>query len=200
MGNTLIILMGYILTFILILVIISLLLRIRKLERKLINFSPTEAYAIMENMHEMVMESSRIADSLEAAIKQKEAVLEDLSDLVDEKLKLYERINNNNRYADIKPREEKVYGPKRETNNTFISSESLINEKINKQPVNIQTMNIPSAAKVTETENKVDGNKVDKKTRIIMLHKSGKTEVDIAKELGISVTEVQLALRLLPKV
>ncbi len=200
MGNTLIILMGYILTFILILVIISLLLRIRKLERKLINFSPTEAYAIMENMHEMVMESSRIADSLEAAIKQKEAVLEDLSDLVDEKLKLYERINNNNRYADIKPREEKVYEPKRETNNTFISSESLINEKINKQPVNIQTMNIPSAAKVTETENKVDGNKVDKKTRIIMLHKSGKTEVDIAKELGISVTEVQLALRLLPKV
>lgn len=200
MGNTLIILMGYILTFILILVIISLLLRIRKLERKLINFSPTEAYAIMENMHEMVMESSRIADSLEAAIKQKEAVLEDLSDLVDEKLKLYERINNNNRYADIKPREEKVYEPKRETNNTFIRSESLINEKINKQPVNIQTMNIPSAAKVTETENKVDGNKVDKKTRIIMLHKSGKTEVDIAKELGISVTEVQLALRLLPKV
>lgn len=200
MGNTLIILMGYILTFILILVIISLLLRIRKLERKLINFSPTEAYAIMENMHEMVMESSRIADSLEAAIKQKEAVLEDLSDLVDEKLKLYERINNNNRYADIKPREEKVYELKRETNNTFISSESLINEKINKQPVNIQTMNIPSAAKVTETENKVDGNKVDKKTRIIMLHKSGKTEVDIAKELGISVTEVQLALRLLPKV
>lgn len=199
MGNTLIILMGYILTFILILVIISLLLRIRKLERKLINFSPTEAYAIMENMHEMVMESSRIADSLEAAIKQKEAVLEDLSDLVDEKLKLYERINNN-RYADIKPREEKVYEPKIETNNTFISSESLINEKINKQPVNIQTMNIPSAAKVTETENKVDGNKVDKKTRIIMLHKSGKTEVDIAKELGISVTEVQLALRLLPKV
>ena len=33
-----------------------------------------------------------------------------------------------------------------------------------------------------------------------MLHKNGKTEVDIAKELGISVTEVQLALRLLPKV
>lgn len=197
MGNTLIILMGYILTFILILVIISLLLRIRKLERKLINFSPTEAYAIMENMHEMVMESSRIADSLEAAIKQKEAVLEDLSDLVDEKLKLYERINNNNRYADIKPREEKVYEPKRETNNTFISSESLINEKINKQPVqSVQSMNIQPAAKVVETDN----SKADKKTRIIMMHKSGKSDIDIAKELGISITEVQLALRLLPKV
>lgn len=197
MGNTLIILMGYILTFILILVIISLLLRIRKLERKLINFSPTEAYAIMENMHEMVMESSRIADSLEAAIKQKEAVLEDLSDLVDEKLKIYERINNNtttniNRYAEIKPREEKFVEPKKES--AFISSESLINEKINKQPV--QSMNIQPAAKVVET----DSSKADKKTRIIMLHKSGKSDIDIAKELGISITEVQLALRLLPKV
>lgn len=200
MGNTLIILMGYILTFILILVIISLLLRIRKLERKLINFSPTEAYAIMENMHEMVMESSRIADSLEAAIKQKEAVLEDLSDLVDEKLKIYERINNNtttniNRYAEIKPREEKFVEPKKES--TFISSELLINEKINKQPVqSVQSMNIQPAAKVVET----DSSKADKKTRIIMLHKSGKSDIDIAKELGISITEVQLALRLLPKV
>ncbi len=200
MGNTLIILMGYILTFILILVIISLLLRIRKLERKLINFSPTEAYAIMENMHEMVMESSRIADSLEAAIKQKEAVLEDLSDLVDEKLKIYERINNNtttniNRYAEIKPREEKFVEPKKES--AFISSESLINEKINKQPVqSVQSMNIQPAAKVVETDN----SKADKKTRIIMLHKSGKSDIDIAKELGISITEVQLALRLLPKV
>lgn len=200
MGNTLIILMGYILTFILILVIISLLLRIRKLERKLINFSPTEAYAIMENMHEMVMESSRIADSLEAAIKQKEAVLEDLSDLVDEKLKIYERINNNtttniNRYAEIKPREEQFVEPKKES--AFISSESLINEKINKQPVqSVQSMNIQPAAKVVET----DSSKADKKTRIIMLHKSGKSDIDIAKELGISITEVQLALRLLPKV
>lgn len=200
MGNTLIILMGYILTFILILVIISLLLRIRKLERKLINFSPTEAYAIMENMHEMVMESSRIADSLEAAIKQKEAVLEDLSDLVDEKLKIYERINNNtttniNRYAEIKPREEKFVEPKKES--AFISSESLINEKINKQPVqSVQSMNIQPAAKVVET----DSSKADKKTRIIILHKSGKSDIDIAKELGISITEVQLALRLLPKV
>ena len=95
MGNTVIILLGYILTFILILVIISLLLRIRKIERKLINFSPTEAYVIMENMREMVAESSRIADSLDAAIKQKEAVLEDLSDLVDEKLIRFERANKN---------------------------------------------------------------------------------------------------------
>lgn len=193
MGNTIIMLLGYIITFILILVIISLLLRIRKIERKLINFSPTEAYAIMENMHEMVLESSRIADSLEAAIKQKEAVLEDLSDLVDEKLKIYERINNNSRFADVKPKEEKVFEVKKE--NTFISSESLINEKLNKQPVNIQP-----TVKVTEAETKADSSKADKKTRIIMLHQSGKSDMDIAKELGISVTEVQLALRLLPKV
>ena len=112
MGNTLIILLGYVITFILILVIISLLLRIRKIERKLINFSPTEAYAIMENMHEMVLESSRIADSLDAAIKQKEAVLEDLSDLVDEKLKLYERAVKNSKEQEIVSfRKEEIKSP-----------------------------------------------------------------------------------------
>ena len=92
MGNTLIILLSYILNFILIILIVSLLLRIRNVERKLINFSPTEAYSIMENMHEMVLESQRLADSLEASIKAREAVLEDLSDLVDEKILRYEHI------------------------------------------------------------------------------------------------------------
>lgn len=70
MGNTLIILLSYILNFILIILIVSLLLRIRNVERKLINFSPTEAYSIMENMHEMVLESQRLADSLEDLLKQ----------------------------------------------------------------------------------------------------------------------------------
>ena len=92
MGNTLIILLSYILNFILIILIVSLLLRIRNVERKLINFSPTEAYSIMENMHEMVLESQRLADSLEASIKAREAVLEDLSDLVDKKILRYEHV------------------------------------------------------------------------------------------------------------
>lgn len=192
MGNTLIILLGYIITFILILVIISLLLRIRKIERKLINFSPTEAYAIMENMHEMVSESSRIADSLDAAIKQKEAVLEDLSDLVDEKLKIYERITSNQEHVNIPYRKNEV--SKKQEEDEFISSEKLIKESINKQQIKLQQMPAQSSKQVNDSDNKVD-----KKSRIIAMNKEGRQDIEIAKELGISVTEVQLALRLLPK-
>ncbi len=198
MGNTLIILLGYVITFILILVIISLLLRIRKIERKLINFSPTEAYAIMENMHEMVLESSRIADSLDAAIKQKEAVLEDLSDLVDEKLKLYERAVKNSKEQDIVSfRKEEIKSPLKKEDE-FISSEKLIKESINKQQL---SMPQPQAAPVQTPKITSDmDNKGDKKSRIIAMHKEGRQDIEIARELGISVTEVQLALRLLPKV
>ena len=198
MGNTLIILLGYVITFILILVIISLLLRIRKIERKLINFSPTEAYAIMENMHEMVLESSRIADSLDAAIKQKEAVLEDLSDLVDEKLKLYERAVKNSEEQDIVSfRKEEIKSPLKKEDE-FISSEKLIKESINKQQLSIPQ---PQAAPVQTPKITSDmDSKGDKKSRIIAMHKEGRQDIEIARELGISVTEVQLALRLLPKV
>lgn len=191
MGNTLIILLGYVITFILILVIISLLLRIRKLERKLINFSPTEAYAIMENMYEIVSESSRIADSLDAAIKQKEAVLEDLSDLVDEKLKIYERITSNQEHVSIPYRKNEV--SKKQEEDEFISSEKLIKESINKQQIKLQQP-AQSSKQVNDSDNKVD-----KKSRIIAMNKEGRQDIEIAKELGISVTEVQLALRLLPK-
>ncbi|MDE7169731.1 MAG: hypothetical protein K2N67_05995 [Mucispirillum sp.] len=139
MGNTMVILLGYVLNFILIIVIISLLLRIRNIERKLINFTPTEAYAIMESMREMTTESESIADTLERSIKERESVLEDLSDLVDEKIARLDKILSK------------------------------------------------------------DSDERDIKSKIISLFKHGKSEADIARELGISVTEVRLAVSLLPK-
>ena len=42
-------------------------------------------------------------------------------------------------------------------------------------------------------------NKKDLKTKILSLNAAGKSSIDIARELGISITEVQLALRLTPK-
>lgn len=193
MGNTLIILMGYILTFILILVIISLLLRIRKIERKLINFSPTEAYAIMENMREMVAESSRLADSLEAAIKQKEAVLEDLSDLVDEKLLRYERASSTKEKVNRNFQQEAV--PVERKTNEYVSSETLIKESISKQNIKTEPVNIQPVKSGNDADSKLD-----KKSRIIAMHNEGKSDAQISRELGISITEVQLALKLLPKV
>lgn len=174
MGNTLIILLSYILNFILIILIISLLLRIRNLERKLINFSPTEAYSIMENMHEMVLESQRLADSLEASIKSREAVLEDLLDLVDEKILRYEKITGE-KYSGI-PKE------KKEVKNEQIHLESVLKKQETSKEHIIQ-----------------QDNKKDLKTKILSLNAAGKSSIDIARELGISITEVQLALRLTPK-
>ena len=199
MGNTVIILLGYILTFILILVIISLLLRIRKIERKLINFSPTEAYVIMENMREMVAESSRIADSLDAAIKQKEAVLEDLSDLVDEKLIRFERANKNidNKVVNKTVKKIEEIEERKENEESFISSETLIKESISKQQA-AKSVTMQNSS-VNNTANE-QVNKQDKKSRIIAMNNEGKEPIEIARDLGISVTEVQLALRLLPKV
>ena len=42
-------------------------------------------------------------------------------------------------------------------------------------------------------------NKKDLKTKILSLNAAGKSSIDIARKLGISITEVQLALRLTPK-
>ncbi len=92
MATTSLMLLLFILIFILIILIVSLLLRIRNLEKKLINFTPTEAYTIMETMRDMVIESERVADKLDIAIKDRESVLEDLSDLVDEKIIRLDRI------------------------------------------------------------------------------------------------------------
>lgn len=129
-------LLGYILIFILIVLIISLILRIRNIEKKLINFTPTEAYAIMQTMRDMVIESERVADKLDAAIKDREAVLEDLSYLTDEKIARLDGIIDKNA-------EEK-----------------------------------------------------DKKSMVLALHREGLDEAEIARRIGISVTEVRIAVNL----
>lgn len=167
MGNTIAILLSYILNFVLILVVISLIIRLKRIERSLVNFTPTEAYAIMENMREMVSESEQIADSLESSIKQREAVLEDLSDLVDEKIKRLNSIVSTGGAVDIKEKNQNILN-------------NVRNESIN--------------------ENKIDNNsEYDIKSKIISSYKSGRSESEIAKELGISVTEVRLVVSLISK-
>ena len=57
---------------------------------------------------------------------------------------------------------------------------------------NIQEIKEQEQVKQPET-------KKDLKSKILELSNSGKASIDIARELGISITEVQLALRLTPK-
>lgn len=179
MGNTLVILLSYILNFILIILIVSLLLRIRNVEKKLITFSSAEAYSIMENMHEMVLESQRLADSLESAIKAREAVLEDLSDLVDEKILKYEKLTGEKYTVSVQ---------KKEADKEQVHLEKVLNRKEDTKEQVSQQM------QTAQRENKTD-----LKSKIISLDAEGRSNIDIARELGISITEVQLALRLTPK-
>lgn len=134
--NSTMMLLLFLLILMLILVIGWLLLRIRNIERRLVNFTPTEAYTIMENMRDMVQMSEQAADKLDDAIKLREEVLEDLCDLVDEKVARFSAtIDNDNNEADI--------------HNSILS-----------------------------------------------LHNRGVNEMSIARELGISVTEVRMAINM----
>jgi len=128
----------------------------------------------MENMHEMVLESQRLADSLESSIKAREAVLEDLSDLVDEKILRYEKLTGE-KFSGI-PKEKKEVKSEQIHLETVLKKQEAPKEQIIQQD-----------------------SKKDLKTKIISLNAAGKSSIDIARELGISITEVQLALRLTPK-
>ncbi|MDR2870539.1 MAG: hypothetical protein LBV04_08820 [Deferribacteraceae bacterium] len=67
-------------------IIISLMLRVRKLEDKITDISAKDVAAYVDNMREILIESERVAEQLELGIKEKESMLEDLSDLVESRL------------------------------------------------------------------------------------------------------------------
>lgn len=128
-----------IIVLVLIILSVTLYLKVRELESKLIDFSPTEAYTVMENMRDMLRESQRVADKLDESIRMRESVLEDISVLLDEKIaRLFNSLETN-------PRER------------------------------------------------------DMKQRIFDMHSKGATAEAIARDLGISVTEVRLALNMAVK-
>lgn len=103
--NSLLLGIGFVMMLILVVLFINLLLRVRDMEKMLLNFTPTEAYTIMENMREMVIESGRVSDNLDEAIKLREAALEDLSVLVDEKIaRLYNILEANPQERGMKQR------------------------------------------------------------------------------------------------
>ncbi len=131
-----ILLLLFMLVLVLILVIAWLLYRIKKIESKLINFTPTEAYTIMDNMRDMVQMSEQAADKLDNAIRLREEVLEDICDLVDEKVARL------------------------------------------------------SASIDRESE------ELDINATILSLNEQGYSDTDIARELGISVTEVRMSINL----
>ena len=99
--------------------LVSLILRVKRLEDKIADVSATDVAAYVENMREILIESERVADQLDASIKEKEALLEDLSDLVEARINklqqltgyesIIEPLVQPNRIAP-EPRERSSYG------------------------------------------------------------------------------------------
>jgi len=75
--------------FIFLLIAIS---KINSLHKKVTDVNPRDLYPFMEELRELVIESERVADKLEDAIKVKEEMLEDISSLINDKLKRLESI------------------------------------------------------------------------------------------------------------
>ena len=74
--------------------------------------------------------------------------------------------------------------------------EKIKNEKkeVKSEQIHLETV-LKKQETLKEQLNKQDSKK-DLKTNILSLNAEGKSSIDIARELGISITEVQLALRL----
>jgi hypothetical protein len=125
----------YSVLLILVIVIALLAAKVRRLEKKLIEVTPSDLYPFIEELRELVIESERVAIKLENSIRERESVLEDLSVLTDSKIETYSRVAE-------QPKE--------------VKAEKTLKDKIKD------------------------------------LADSGESDAEIAKELGISITEVKI--------
>jgi len=152
--------------FIFILITIS---KINSIHKKVTDVSPNDLYPFMEEMRELVIESERVADKLEDSVRQKEEMLEDLSALVDEKLKRLETIR------DIEP-------PRRNIPRPVVNEEPDDIEDTYETYTPQQTQPQPSGVSIRE--------------QIYDLVLMGLSDNDIATKLNVSITEVQLVKRM----
>lgn len=93
MSTSSILVLVLILLILIFLMLISLMLRIRRLEEKSADVSTADIATYVSNMREILIESERAAERLDAGIKEKEAMLEDLSDLVENRLNRLQQLS-----------------------------------------------------------------------------------------------------------
>jgi len=91
MSNSTVLIITHIVLLVLVLVIAALAAKVRRLEKKLIEVTPSDLYPFIEELRELVIESERIATKLDNSIKERESVLEDLTVLAGSKLEDYGR-------------------------------------------------------------------------------------------------------------
>lgn len=156
----------FVLNFLMLFLIAYLFLKLKSLEKKLVNVSYDDVKLITDTLKDLVVESEKVSEKLDISIKEKEAILEDLVDLIDAKLKRLEQLNNSNSYN--------------------VTSTDDIEDKVNltysQQHQNNQVKNF-------------DLTGMSLREKVIFLSQNGLQPVDVAKRLGISVTEVNLVLK-----
>lgn len=116
--------------------IIYILNSVGKLKKYITKNDLTQLPEIINHLKSIIIESERVSDKIDNTLKEKESLLEDLSDIIDAKL-------------------EKLYS---------------------------YTEKLPETKSLKEN--------------IIALFKSGKTPVEIARQLEISITEINIVLKM----
>lgn len=177
--------------FIFLLIVVS---RINKLHRKVADVNPQDLYPFMEEMRELVMESERVADKLEDAVKQKEEMLEDLSALVDEKLKRFEAID------DIPDTDAGYTPPIRDEEDIYESQHSYNPipqppkepERKPQPKIEIDDLELDD----THTPQTFEQQGISIREQIADMLDIGMEDSEIAKQLGVSVTEIQIVKRM----
>ena len=77
---------------ILLVLVTWVILRLKRLEEKAVDVTPGDVAAFVEQMRDMMVESERVADRLDASIREREEILEDLTDIVDDRVKKINRM------------------------------------------------------------------------------------------------------------
>lgn len=67
--------------------VIGLMIRVKRLESKALDISARDVAAFTNQMREVLVESERVAERLDNAIRDRESALEDLGDLVDARIR-----------------------------------------------------------------------------------------------------------------
>ncbi|ADR18857.1 hypothetical protein Calni_0946 [Calditerrivibrio nitroreducens DSM 19672] len=156
----------FILNFLMLILIGYLFLKFKSLQRKLVDVSYDDVKVITDTLKDLVVESEKVSEKLDISIKEKEALLEDLVDLIDAKLKRLEQLGSANT----------VNIP--DTNNV----EDSVSLSFNNSTLTNKTGNF-------------DLSGMSLKEKVVFLSQNGMAPVDVAKRLGISVTEVNLVLK-----
>lgn len=198
LSETLLIAILYVVILCLLIILIITLFRVDRM-KKSINPNGLKASDVehfLDEMRSMLIESQNISHHLEDQIRKKEAVLEDLYDVVEGKIKKLETLQID--YAELRTEMQKLKNDIQNNRNTNWGGTAS-----QPQPANIPNVHYPTIEEETTTQleqassGALDDLPADMplKEKIIALKNKGYSEADICKLLKVSVTEVQLVLK-----